>query len=71
MSNQAPNIQGLQQLLGRLEGAEATLRNLTQAVEAGGGNRASAEDMQRLMHLVRNLQNGEVFILFLKNTQVN
>ena len=56
MSNQAPNIQGLQQLLGRLEGAEATLRNLTQAVEAGGGNRASAEDMQRLMHLVRNLQ---------------
>ena len=56
MSNQAPNIQGLQQLLGRLEGAEATLRNLTQAVEAGGGNRASSEDMQRLMHLVQNLQ---------------
>ena len=57
MAGIPPNVQGLQQLLGRLEGAEANLRNLTRVVEEGNGPGATQQDMRQLMNLVQNLHN--------------
>ena len=57
MAGIPPNVQGLQQLLGRLEGAEANLRNLTRVVEEGNGPGATQQDTLQLMNLVQNLHN--------------
>ena len=57
MAGIPPNVQGLQQLLGRLEGAEANLRNLTRVVEEGNGPGATQQDTRQLMNLVQNLHN--------------
>ena len=45
MANIPPNVQGLQQLLSRLEGAEANW----------DATAATQQNMQQLMHLVQNL----------------